>query len=82
MPLLRYFTGDIVRRMPTGYRILGRERDLYFSADGRVVSAFEIDVPAEAMPESFACWHWSLVQGSDNRWDFAVCGRRSGPGWA
>jgi phenylacetate-CoA ligase len=67
MPLLRYFTGDIVRRTPTGYRILGRERDLYFSPDGRVVSAFEIDA---AMPENFACWHWSLVQGSDNRWDF------------
>lgn len=67
MPLLRYLTGDIVRRTPTGYRILGRERDLYFSADGRVVSACEIDA---AMPESFSCWHWSLVQGSDNRWDF------------
>jgi phenylacetate-CoA ligase len=67
MPLLRYFTGDIVRRLPTGYRILGRERDLYFTPDGRVVSAFEIDA---AMPAGFACWHWSLVQGSDNRWDF------------
>lgn len=67
MPLLRYFTGDIVRRTSTGYRILGRERDLYFSPDGRVVSAFEIDA---AMPADFACWHWSLVQSSDNRWDF------------
>jgi phenylacetate-CoA ligase len=67
MPLLRYFTGDIVRRLPSGYRILGRERDLFFSADDRVVSAFEIDA---AMPEDFACWHWSLVQASDNRWDF------------
>jgi phenylacetate-CoA ligase len=67
MPLLRYFTGDIVRRTPTGYRILGRERDLYFSADGRVVSAFEVDA---AMPANFACWHWSLVQVSEQRWDF------------
>ena len=67
MPLLRYFTGDIVRRTPTGYRILGRERDLYFSPEGRVVSAFEIDA---AMPADFACWHWSLVQSSDDRWDF------------
>jgi phenylacetate-CoA ligase len=67
MPLLRYFTGDIVRRTPAGYRILGRERDLHFSADGRVVSAFEIDA---AMPDDFACWHWSLVQVSENRWDF------------
>jgi phenylacetate-CoA ligase len=67
MPLLRYFTGDIVRRTPSGYRILGRERDLFFSADGRVVSAHEIDA---ALPQDFACWHWSLVQGSDHRWDF------------
>ena len=67
MPLLRYFTGDIVRRTPAGYRILGRERDLFFRPDGRVVSAFEVDA---AMPADFACWHWSLVQASDNRWDF------------
>jgi phenylacetate-CoA ligase len=67
MPLLRYFTGDIVRRTPTGYRILGRERDLFFSPDGRVISAFEIDA---ALPGNFACWHWSLLQVSDNRWDF------------
>jgi phenylacetate-CoA ligase len=67
MPLLRYFTGDIVRRTATGYRILGRERDLYFSADGRVVSAFELDA---AMPADFSCWHWSLVQVSESRWDF------------
>ena len=67
MPLLRYFTGDVVRRTPAGYRILGRERDLFFPPDGRVVSAFEVD---EALPEDFACWHWSLVQVSDNRWDF------------
>ena len=76
MPLLRYFTGDIVRRTPTGYRILGRERDLFFRADGRVVSAFEIDA---AMPENFACWHWSLVQGSDNRWDFQYVGDEAAP---
>ena len=67
MPLLRYFTGDIVRRTPAGYRILGRERDLYFSPEGRVVSACEIDA---ALPEEFACWHWSLVQGAADRWDF------------
>ncbi len=67
MPLLRYHTGDIVRRTPAGYRILGRERDLYFRADGTVVSAFEIDA---ALPDNFACWHWSLVQVSDGRWEF------------
>jgi phenylacetate-CoA ligase len=67
MPLLRYFTGDIVRRTPRGYRILGRERDLHFRPDGVVVSAFEIDA---ALPDDFACWHWSLVQVSEQRWDF------------
>ncbi len=67
MPLLRYFTGDIVRRTPTGYRILGREKDLHFRSDGAAVSAFEVDA---ALPAEFACWHWCLVQGSDNRWDF------------
>lgn len=66
MPLLRYHTGDIVRRTATGYRILGREKDLYTRADGVVVSAFEID---QVLPESFQCWHWSLVQVSDQRWE-------------
>ena len=67
MPLLRYQTGDIVRRMATGFRILGRERDLFFRGDGAVVSAFEID---QVLPEEFACWHWSLAQVSENRWEF------------
>lgn len=67
MPLLRYHTGDVVRRTPTGYRILGRERDLHFRADGSVVSAFEVDA---AFPAEFACWHWSLVQVSAQRWEF------------
>jgi phenylacetate-CoA ligase len=67
MPLLRYHTGDIVRRTPGGYRILGREKDLYFRADGTVVSAHEVDA---ALPEAFACWHWSLVQVSEQRWEF------------
>ena len=67
MSLLRYFTGDIVRRTPNGYRILGRERDLFFNPEGYVVSAFEID---EALPSKFSCWNWSPVQVSENRWDF------------
>jgi phenylacetate-CoA ligase len=67
MPLLRYHTGDIVRRLPTGYRILGRERDLYFRPDGSLVSAHEVDA---ALPANFACWHYSLVQTGDTRWDF------------
>jgi phenylacetate-CoA ligase len=67
MPLLRYNTGDIVRRTASGYRILGREKDLYTRADGTVVSAFEVDA---ALPDDFACWHWSLVQVSEQRWEF------------
>ena len=43
MPLLRYHTGDIVRRLPTGFRILGRERDLYVRPDGALVSASDVD---------------------------------------
>jgi len=67
MPLLRYHTGDIVRQTPTGYRILGRERDLYFRADGAVISTYEVDA---ALPADFNCWHWSLVQVSEQRWEF------------
>ena len=67
MPLLRYHTGDIVQRRATGFRILGREGSIYFRAEGSLVSACDID---EALPESFACWHWSLVQTGDVRWDF------------
>jgi phenylacetate-CoA ligase len=67
MPLLRYHTGDIVRRLPTGYRLLGRERDLYFRADGQIVSPTEIDA---AIPPEFRCWHYTLVQTTESRWDF------------
>jgi phenylacetate-CoA ligase len=67
MPLLRYHTGDIVRRTPTGYRLLGREAGLYFRPDGTLVSPTEID---EALPAEFSCWHYSLIQTSENRWDF------------
>ena len=67
MPLLRYHTGDIVQKLPAGFRLLGRERDLYFRPDGSLVSAHEIDA---ALPENFSCWHWSLVQTGATRWDF------------
>ena len=67
MPLLRYHTGDIVRHTPTGYRLLGREGGLYFRADGTLVSPSEIDA---ALPADFSCWHYSLVQTSETRWDF------------
>jgi phenylacetate-CoA ligase len=67
MPLLRYHTGDIVRKLPAGFRLLGRERDLSFRPDGSLVSAHEIDA---ALPEIFSCWHWSLAQTGGTRWDF------------
>jgi phenylacetate-CoA ligase len=67
MPLLRYHTGDIVQKLPTGFRLLGREGNLFFRADGSLVSPADIDA---ALPESFACWHWSLVQTGETRWDF------------
>jgi phenylacetate-CoA ligase len=67
MPLLRYRTGDIVQKFPTGFRLLGREGNLYFRPDGSLVSPAEIDA---ALPADFACWHYSLVQTNDQRWDF------------
>ncbi len=67
MPLLRYHTGDVVRRLPTGYRVLGREGGLYFRADGSIVSPTEIDV---AIPADFKCWHYCLSQSGESRWNF------------
>ena len=67
MPLLRYHTGDIVQKFPTGFRLLGRESNLFFRADGSIVSPTDID---EALPESFTCWHYCLVQTGETRWDF------------
>jgi len=67
MPLLRYHTGDIVQRFPTGYRLLGREDNLYFRPDGMLVSPTDVD---DALPVDFRCWHYSLVQATDTRWDF------------
>lgn len=67
MPLLRYHTGDIVQKFPQGFRLLGREANLYFRADGSLVSPADVDA---ALPASFTCWHYSLVQTSESRWDF------------
>jgi phenylacetate-CoA ligase len=67
MPLLRYHTGDIVERTPSGYRILGREGNLHFRPDGSLVDAPDIDA---ALPPSFECWHYCLSQTGENRWDF------------
>ena len=76
MPLLRYNAGDIVRRTATGFRLLGRERDLYFRRDGSLVSSFEIDA---ALPAGFSCWHYTLVQTSENRWDFQYVADHEAP---
>ena len=67
MPLLRYHTGDIVQRFPSGYRLLGREGNLHFRGDGSLVSPSDVDA---ALPAAFACWHYSLVQTGEARWDF------------
>lgn len=76
MPLLRYHTGDIVQKLPTGYRLLGRERDLHFRSDGSVVSVYDID---GVLPKGFSCWHYNLVQTSANRWDFHYVGDETAP---
>lgn len=67
MPLLRYHTGDIVQKFRSGFRILGREGGLYFRPDGSLVSPTDVDA---ALPADFACWHFTLVQTAENRWDF------------
>jgi phenylacetate-CoA ligase len=67
MPLLRYHTGDIVQKFPTGFRLLGREGNLFFRRDGSIVSPADVDA---ALPAAFRCWHYSLVQTGETRWDF------------
>jgi phenylacetate-CoA ligase len=67
MPLLRYHTGDTVQKFPTGFRLLGREGNLFFRADGSLVSPADVDA---ALPPTFVCWHYSLVQTAETRWDF------------
>jgi phenylacetate-CoA ligase len=67
MPLLRYHTGDIVQTFPTGFRLLGREGNVYFRADGSLMSPTDIDA---ALPDDFRCWHYSLIQTGETRWDF------------
>lgn len=67
MPLLRYLTGDIVQRFPSGFRLAGRERDLHFRRDGSLVSPADID---RALPDDFACWHYCLAQTGETAWKF------------
>ena len=67
MPLLRYQTGDVIQKLVAGFRLLGREANLYFRPDDSLVSVEDIDA---ALPEDFKCWHYSLVQTTDTRGDF------------
>lgn len=76
MPLLRYHTGDIVQKFPSGFRILGREGGIYFRPDGSLVSPTDVDA---ALPADFACWHYSLVQTAADRWDFHYVAEHTAP---
>lgn len=76
MPLLRYHTGDVVQKFESGFRLLGREGGLYFRPDGSLVSPTDID---QALPESFICWHYSLVQTKPGRWDFHYVADHTAP---
>lgn len=67
MPLLRYHTGDIVQKRVSGFRLLGREANLYFRPDKSLVCVEDIDT---SLPRGFSCWHYSLVQTTETRWDF------------
>lgn len=74
MPLLRYLTGDIVQRFPSGFRLAGRERDLHFRRDGSLVSPADID---RALPSSFVCWHYCLSQTGETAWKLDYVGEHS-----
>lgn len=76
MPLLRYHTGDVVRRTATGYRLLGREGGLHVRQDGSLVSPTEIDA---VLPADFVCWHYCLSQSGDSRWNFEYVSDSSAP---
>jgi phenylacetate-CoA ligase len=76
MPLLRYHTGDIIKKFPTGYRLLGREDGLHFRADGSLLTSADVDA---VIPENFLCWHYVLQQTSPARWDFHYVAEANAP---
>ena len=43
------------------------EGNLFFRPDGSLLSTAEVDT---ALPAGFACWHYSLIQTGETRWDF------------
>ncbi len=76
MPLLRYVSGDAVLKLPGGYRVLGRERDLCFRADGRLLTSLDID---RALPADLPVWHYCMRQVSADRWNFEYVADHSAP---
>lgn len=76
MPLLRYVSGDAVMKTAGGFRVLGRERDLCYRADGRLLTPLDID---RALPEDFPAWHYCLRQVSTDRWNFEYVADHSAP---
>lgn len=76
MPLLRYVSGDAVLRTPAGFRVLGRERDLSFRANGSLLTTLDID---RALPEDWTCWHYCLRQVAEDRWNFDYVADRTAP---
>ena len=76
MPLLRYLSGDTVLHTPTGYRVLGRERDLTFRADGSLLTTLDVD---RAIPREWVCWHYCLRQVSEDRWNFEYVADETAP---
>src|SRR5256714_8924529 len=67
MHLLRYHTGYNVQKFTDGFRLLVREGNLFFRPEGSLVSPTDSDA---ALPADFDCWHYSLVQTGETRWDF------------
>ena len=53
-----------------------REGNLYFRPDGSLVSPTDVDA---ALPAGFSCWHYSLVQTGETRWDFHYVADHVGP---
>lgn len=76
MPLLRYTSGDVVRRTAEGFQVLGRERDLCFRADGSLLTTFDVD---RVVPADFSVWHYCLQQVSPQRWNFDYVADHAAP---
>ncbi|MBL4576376.1 MAG: CoF synthetase, partial [Opitutaceae bacterium] len=74
--LLRHHTGDLVQRYESGYRLLGRQKDLFLNPEGQWISSVEID---EAFPEEFSCWHYCLSQVSADRWNLDYVADKTAP---